>query len=190
MTERRGSGGAMPGRDRRIALIGELQRASGPLSGSGLARSLGVSRQVIVQDIALLRANGHDVVATARGYVLREGARDELPTHLVKVHHTVEEVEDELITIVDLGGVVTNVLVNHRVYGKITADLDIKSRRDVARYVADIAAGKSFPLMTVTSGYHFHRIAAESEDALDEIESQLAARGYLAEVMPYEGDLE
>ena len=180
----------MPGRERRAALIGELQGVNAPVSGSALARSLGVSRQVIVQDIALLRANGHDVVATARGYVLRAGARDELPTRLVKVHHTVDEVADELNTIVDLGGVVTNVLVNHRVYGKITADLDIKSRRDVARYVSDIAAGKSFPLMTVTSGYHFHRIAAESEEALDEIELQLAERGYLAEVMPYEDDLE
>ena len=141
----------MTGRERRLELMGELQRAASPVSGSALARALGVSRQVIVQDIALLRANGHDVVATARGYVLREGAVAELPTRLVKVHHTVDDVEDELNTIVDLGGAVTNVMVNHRVYGKITADLDVRNRRDVARYIKGIETGKSFPLMTVTS---------------------------------------
>ena len=73
-----------------------------------------------------------DVVATARGYVLREGAVAELPTRLVKVHHTVDDVEDELNTIVDLGGAVTNVMVNHRVYGKITADLDVRNRSAIS----------------------------------------------------------
>lgn len=179
----------MTGRERRLELMGELQRAASPVSGSALARALGVSRQVIVQDIALLRANGHDVVATARGYVLREGAVTELPTRLVKVHHTVDDVEDELNTIVDLGGAVTNVMVNHRVYGKITADLDVRNRRDVARYIKGIETGKSYPLMTVTSGYHFHRIVADSEEELDEIEAALAEKGYLTEVMPYEDDL-
>lgn len=179
----------MTGDERRAALLRELFEAPAPVSGSALAARLGVSRQVIVQDIALLRANGHDVVATARGYVLRAGEQAGVPTRLVKVHHSIDELEDELTLIVDLGGTVTNVIVNHRVYGKITADLDIRSRRGVERYVADIKSGKSYPLMTVTSGYHFHRIAAESEEALDEIESALAARGYLAEVMPYEDDL-
>lgn len=179
----------MTGDERRSALLCELSEAAAPISGSALAGGLGVSRQVIVQDIALLRANGHDVVATARGYVLRDGGPAGVPTRLVKVHHSIDELEDELTLIVDLGGVVTNVMVNHRVYGKITADLDIRSRRGVERYVADIESGKSYPLMTVTSGYHFHRIAAESEEVLDEIESALAARGYLAEIMPYEDDL-
>lgn len=179
----------MKGRERRLALIEELKSSEGPVSGSALARALGVSRQVIVQDIALLRANGHDVVATARGYVLREGADLGLKTRLVKVHHNVEDVGEELTCIVDLGGAVTNVMVNHRVYGKITADLDIRNRRDVAKYVEDIKSGKSFPLMTVTSGYHFHRIAAETEEQLDEIEAALEERGFLAELMPYEDDL-
>ncbi|MFR7670688.1 MAG: 3H domain-containing protein [Collinsella sp.] len=74
-----------------------------------------------------------------------------------------EQAGDELTSIVDAGGAVLNVIVNHRVYGKITADLDIRNRRDVERYLHDIESGKSFPLLTVTSGYHFHRIAAEDE---------------------------
>ena len=90
------------------------------MSGTALADAAGVSRQVIVQDIALLRADGHDIVATNRGYVLREGASaPSVPTRLIKVHHTVEQLEDELQTIVDMGGTVQSVMVNHRAYGKI-----------------------------------------------------------------------
>lgn len=99
------------------------------------------------------------------------------------------DLADELNTIVDLGGSVLNVMVNHRVYGKITADLDIRNRRDVDRYLEGIKTGKSFPLMTVTSGYHFHRIAADTVEQLDEIEEALKAKGYLAEILPYEDDL-
>lgn len=181
----------MNGDERRQAIIRELQGTSRPISGSALARAAGVSRQVVVQDIALLRADGHDVVATSRGYVLREGEGQPcVPTRLVKVHHGVDDVGDELNTIVDLGGAVLNVMVNHRVYGKIIADLDVRNRRDVERYLEGIRTGKSYPLMTVTSGYHFHRIAAETEEQLDEIEAALRAKGYLAEILPYEDGLE
>ena len=176
--------------ERRDAIMAELQGASRPVSGSALAKAVGVSRQVVVQDIALLRADGHDIVATNRGYVLREGAGEPaVPTRLVKVRHTQEEMADELTSIVDMGGAVLNVIVNHRVYGKITADLDIRNRRDVERYLDAIASGKSFPLLTVTSGYHFHRIAADNEVTLDEIEEMLRAKGYLVDLMPYEDDL-
>ncbi len=181
----------MTGSERRQAIVAELQGAASPVSGSALAKAVGVSRQVVVQDIALLRADGHDVVATSRGYVLIEGASEPaVPTRLLKVHHTPDDLEDELTTIVDLGGSVLNVMVNHRVYGKITADLDIRNRRDVERYLDSIRTGKSFPLMTVTSGYHFHRIAADSEAELDEIEAALREKGYLAQFLPYEDGLE
>lgn len=180
----------MTGTERRNSIIEALRDARTPISGSALAKAVGVSRQVVVQDIALLRADGHDVVATNRGYVLQEGTgAPNVPTRLIKVHHGVDELGDELTTIVDMGGAVLNVMVNHRVYGKITADLDIRNRRDVERYLEDIRTGKSYPLMTVTSGYHFHRIAADTSEELDEIEQALAQKGYLAEFLPYEDGL-
>lgn len=183
-------GKIMNARERRRAIMDVLEVAKEPVSGSALAQEVGVSRQVVVQDIALLRADGHDVVATNRGYVLQEApSSPAVPTRLVKVRHSVEQAGDELTSIVDAGGAVLNVIVNHRVYGKITADLDIRNRRDVERYLHDIESGKSFPLLTVTSGYHFHRIAAEDEQTLDEIETMLKEKGYLADLMPYEDDL-
>lgn len=179
----------MNGSERRDLIMRSLRGATDPVSGRALADEAGVSRQAVVQDIALLRADGHDIVATNRGYVLRERDSSAVPTRLVKVHHTLDELGDELNTIVDMGGTVLNVMVNHRVYGAITASLDVRNRRDVERYLEGIRSGKSFPLMTVTSGYHFHRIAADSEQTLDEIEAALASKGYLAEVLPYEKDV-
>ena len=101
----------MDARERRRAIMAVLESAKDPVSGSALAREVGVSRQVVVQDIALLRADGHDIVATNRGYVLQEAASSPaVPTRLVKVRHGVEQAGDELTSIVDAGGAVLNVI--------------------------------------------------------------------------------
>lgn len=169
---------------RRQAIVEALGAATAPLSGSALAESCGVSRQVVVQDVALLRSRGVGIVSTNRGYVLeRPRVR---PTRLVKCLHTVDQTEDELTCVVDLGARVDDVIVNHRVYGTISSALGVASRRDVARFMDGIRSGKSAPLMQVTSGYHFHHVSAESEEVLDEVERELGARGYLAELTSYE----
>ena len=173
----------MSGEDRREKIVARLGRAGAPVSGDQLARELGVSRQVIVQDVALLRCGGVEVKSTHRGYVLP--ARDVL-RRIFKVRHTEEQVEDELNLIVDLGGTVEDVVVNHRTYGVICVPLNVSSRRDVARYLADIASSRSTPLSRVTSGYHFHHVSAPSEEVLDEIGAALEKRGYLVDRLPYE----
>lgn len=172
-----------PGDGRRAVILQVLEQALGPLTGAALAELVGVSRQVVVQDIALLRSQGHPIAAAKAGYSLERSSR---PVRLVKTRHGVEQALDELNLIVDLGGEVVDVSVNHRVYGKLNAALNIKSRKDAERFMEDIHSGKSFPLCTVTSGYHFHRIAAETEEALDQIERALEEAGLLAEVLPYE----
>ena len=168
---------------RRDEILQALAGASGPVSAASLAACLGVSRQVVVQDIALLRTEGYPIVSTAKGYLLNE---PKCATRVLKVCHTNEQVEEELTTIVDLGGTVLNVMVNHRVYGRVEAALNIRNRRDVQGFLNDLRTGKSVPLLNVTSGYHFHKISAESEEVLDEIEHALQKKGFLAEVMPYE----
>jgi len=106
----------MTGTDRREKLLHLLRESDTPLSGAWLGKQTGVSRQVVVQDIALLRTKGYPIVSTARGYMLNEPKH---ATRLLKVYHTNEQVEEELNTIVDLGGAVLNVMVNHRVYGRM-----------------------------------------------------------------------
>ena len=173
----------MTGADRRKKLIFLMRESEQPLSGTQLGQVTGVSRQVVVQDIALLRTEGYPIVSTAKGYLLNE---PKCATRVLKVCHTNEQVEEELTTIVDLGGTVLNVMVNHRVYGRVEAALNIRNRRDVQGFLNDLRTGKSVPLLNVTSGYHFHKISAESEEVLDEIEHALQKKGFLAEVMPYE----
>lgn len=173
----------MAAKERRKQIIELMRQADAPLSGKKIGDMVGVSRQVIVQDIAILKSENFPIISTARGYILNEPKQ---VTRIVKVRHTNEQTEDELTLIVDLGGTVVDVMVNHRIYGKLTAPLGIKNRRDVQLFMNGIRTGKSVPLMNVTSGYHFHCIAAENESTLDEIEVALHKKGFTAELLPYE----
>ena len=170
----------MTGTERREAIILKMQEDGSPLSGTKLASMYGVSRQVIVQDIALIRAAGYDVISTNRGYILNT-FEDKKAERVFKVIHTDEQMEDELCSIVDLGGCIVNTMVHHKVYGQLEAPLNIKSRRNVQDFMRDIYSGKSSPLKNVTSGYHYHRISADSEETLNLIENMLREKQLLVE---------
>ena len=173
----------LSGDARRDKIKEMLQSSQTPLSGNTLGKITGVSRQVVVQDIALLRAEGYPILATTKGYLL---GRPTDVTRLFKVRHTDEQTEEELNTVVNLGGCVEDVFVNHRTYGKLTATLNIRSREDVQAFIEQIRTGKSTPLLNITSGYHFHHISASTPEKLDAIEAQLREKGFLAEILPYE----
>lgn len=168
----------MSGEKRRAGIMNYLSKQEHPVSGMALAKEFGVSRQVIVQDIALLRSGNADIVSTNRGYVLTSKSTS-ANLRIFKCHHSDEQAEDELKCIVDQGGIVENVFVNHKLYGRIQAEMNIRSRRDVREFMEGIHSGKSTLLKNVTSDYHYHTISAESEDILADIENELAKRGYL-----------
>ena len=168
----------MTGPERRTAIINQIKTSSAPVPGKALAAQYEVSRQVIVQDIALIRAEGNNVISTNRGYILNA---PHTVNRIFKVHHTDADLENELCGIVDLGGKVINVMVNHRVYGHIEAELNIGSRRQVENFMEDIRNGKSSPLKNITSDYHYHKVEAESEEILDMIQDMLKRRGFLIE---------
>ena len=166
----------MTGSKRREELINTIKSSTSPISGKTLAQLYDVSRQVIVQDIALLRTAGYDIISTNRGYILNA---PHTITRVFKVSHTDVQTEDELYSIVDLGGTVVNVMVNHRVYGHMEAPLGISSRLKVKAFIDDIKNGKSSPLKNITSNYHYHTVEADSEKTLDLIEKTLEEKGYL-----------
>lgn len=168
----------MTGAKRREDIINTIRCSKHPVSGTALAKAYQVSRQVIVQDIALIRAAGYDIISTNRGYILNAPVG---VSQVFKVSHTDEQLEDELCAIVDLGGKVINVMVNHRVYGHLEANLNISSRRNVAEFLKDIQSGKSSPLKNITSNYHYHLIEADSEETLNLIKNMLIEKGYLVE---------
>lgn len=173
----------MDGAKRREAIITWLEKSESPVSGTELAKKYGVSRQVIVQDIALIRSGGRQIYSTHRGYVVEQKKRC---SRVYKVIHGDDEVELEFNTIVDLGGHVRDVFIYHKVYGVVKADMDIKSRLDVARYLEELASGKSTPLKNVTGGYHYHTVEADSEAILDMIQEALGKLGFLAALQDYE----
>lgn len=168
---------------RRKEIVARLKKSKSPVSASRLAEQFDVSRQVIVQDIAIIRATGIPVESLARGYVI---AKQDVCKRVFKVKHTDEEVEKELNLIVDYGGVVEDVFVYHKVYGMVRGEMGIKSRLNVQQFLEDIASGKSSLLKNVTSGYHYHTILADSEETLNLIAHKLEENGFLAPLQEYE----
>lgn len=173
----------MSGEERRGKIIQALKNSDKAVSATTLAKEFDVSRQVIVQDVALLRANGKNIFSTNRGYLIQE---DGETTRVFKVQHEDDEVEKELTTIVDLGGTVEDVFVYHKVYGVLRAEMNIKSRMDIRNYMEEIRSGKSSLLKNVTSGYHYHTVRAERVEILDMIQEELQKKGFLAKLQDYE----
>ncbi|MBQ8592280.1 MAG: transcription repressor NadR [Lachnospiraceae bacterium] len=170
----------MDGDNRRTQILAILEKNTQPLSGTELAAQLGVSRQIIVQDIALLRAVNRNILSTNRGYVLLANEkRDTKLKKIVKVKHTDEQIKDELYTIADCGGQVRDVVVEHPIYGQIAVDLIINSRRDADIFVKQVEENDTKPLNNLTDGVHYHTIEADSEQILEEVEKCLQEKGYL-----------
>lgn len=162
--------------ERRKEIATLLMSEERPLSGGELAGHFGVSRQIIVKDISLLKAAGFEILSTRHGYIV---GRTPFVERVFKVCHTSEQTEDELNLIVDLGGMVMDVYVWHKVYGKMEAKLNIFSRLHVKQFLEGVRSGKSTELMNITGGYHYHTVRAESEEILDRIGKALEERVYI-----------
>lgn len=167
----------MKAADRRKAIVNLLLSSNEAISGGKLSEEFGVSRQIIVQDITVLKGSGHDILSTHNGYIIQKSP---LKERVFKVYHTTEQTEDELSTVVNLGGTVVDVFVWHKVYGKMTAPLNIFSSLHIKQFIEGVRSGKSTELMNITGGYHYHTVRAESESVLDEIEKALKSKNYIA----------
>lgn len=165
---------------RRNRILEILHSELQPVSGTELAGRLGVSRQVIVQDIALLRATDKNILSTNKGYILFTEIQSKVrKRRTYKVKHKDEEILDELNTIVDNGGKILDVVVEHDIYGQIAADLIINSRADAEAFVKRVEKYQTNPLCKLTDGIHFHTVEADMEEILDRIENELNKKGYL-----------
>ena len=173
----------MKASERRNAILKLLQNAEEPFVARKLAEKYGVSRQVIVQDMAVIRAYTPGIISTTKGYVMEQEPRC---VREFKVRHTQSDAVKELNLIVDCGGKVCNVSISHRVYGRVSAEMDIRSRQDVAEFIAALNDSQSTVLSTATSGYHYHLVEAASEKRLDLIGEELKKAGFLAPLQPWE----
>jgi len=168
------------GENRRTGILQMLRAQGTPLSGTALAKAFGVSRQVIVQDIALMRAENHSILSTNKGYLYRtEDAQAHLPKRVFYVKHTTEQVEEEFLIITELGGRVLDVSVEHELYGYIRVDLLIETTQDARDFALKLANCRDNPLKVLTDDCHYHTVVAPSEKLLDLIEKELHSKGYL-----------
>lgn len=163
---------------RRQQILKFLQDIQSPFSGSTLASKLGVSRQVIVQDIALLRAEGKEIIATPQGYIMLLPKNNTLSKTIACCHNK-EDIKDELTTIVDEGGTIIDVIVEHSIYGQISGNVMVSSRRDVDEFIKKIHKSDTKPLSDLTHGVHLHTIQVKDEQSIVQIEKELKGKGYL-----------
>lgn len=170
----------MSGTDRRDYLLKVLNQASEPLTGNVLAKKTGVSRQVIVQDISLLKATGEQIMATSQGYLLiKHTQNDRTFKRLIVCQHTPEETAEELYLMVDQGVMVRNVVIEHPVYGDLEATLMLKDRHDVNEFLTKIKTTNAPYLAELTDGVHIHTLESDREEKIDSCIQALEARGFI-----------
>ena len=162
--------------NRRENIIRTLRQAADPVSAASLASALGVSRQIIVGDIALLRASGEKITSTPRGYVLYEGGTS---VYTLACVHGIEDTEKELNIMVDNGCKVLTVSVEHPVYGLLTGELQLANRYDVRQFVEKLQSGEVRPLSALTGGVHLHTLSCPDNECFERTRSQLEREGLL-----------
>ncbi|MCQ4638504.1 transcription repressor NadR [Anaerovorax odorimutans] len=170
----------MDAKKRRSQILSMLKKSDTPVSASSLAENLSVSRQIIVGDVAILRASGACITATPRGYVYEEESSGFPYEGLLACRHTPAQLQEELYTIVDFGGFVIDVTIEHPLYGQLSGPLNIGSRYDVDLFIEKVeAAENAKPLSVLTGGIHLHRIGCKDKSVFSLIRDQLDERGII-----------
>lgn len=168
----------MTASERRHCILKQLQRTNVPISATALANTLSVTRQVIVGDVALLRAQGHSIAATPRGYLIPDAHPSGI-TRQIACSHSANDTRSELNIMVDCGCTVLDVIVEHPVYGQLTAPLQIASRYDVEQFVSRMRDSDALPLSMLTEGIHLHTVSCPNEEVWRHMLNILQEKGFL-----------
>lgn len=169
----------MKSEDRRRKILEFLNSKNEPVSGSKLASIFDVTRQIIVQDMAILRAESNNIIATSQGYMI-------LPTHKlfskrVVCSHDNEEVKDELMTFVEYGCKILDVIVEHPIYGEIKGNLMLSNSEEVNNFLEKVSSSRAILLSQLTQGVHIHTVEAINEDSIENAKNALRKMGILVE---------
>ncbi|MDO4478929.1 MAG: transcription repressor NadR [Lachnospiraceae bacterium] len=167
----------MTAQERRQQITDILNNSPDAISASSLAASCGVSRQIIVGDVALLRASGLNILATPRGYILEN--EPVKATTRIACCHDAAGMHDELYAIVDEGCTIENVIVEHPIYGQLTASLQLSSRHDVDEFMQKNESADARPLSMLTEGIHLHTLTAADEAVFVRVREKLTQLGIL-----------
>ncbi len=165
--------------ERRNEIIRILASSNEPVTGASLASALGVTRQVIVQDMAILRARGEAIIATPRGYTRWAGPKQTGITKLIAVKHNFAQTQEELLAMVNAGVEVIDVIVEHPVYGQLTGQLSISAPEDVQKFMEIMERTQAGLLSSLTDGIHLHTVKASNMRQIENLEQILLNKGFL-----------
>ncbi|WP_246940806.1 transcription repressor NadR [Bacillus pinisoli] len=170
------------GEERRSLLLQWLKTAETPLTGSDLADRANVSRQVIVQDISLLKAKDEPIVATSEGYIYLTSTQEQgLFQEVIVCQHTPEETMEELFIMVDHGVTVKDVRIEHPVYGDLSALVRVSNRMEVEQFLRKLKVTNAPLLSQLTDGLHLHTVEADAKEKITSACLALKERGFLIE---------
>ncbi|TCO71017.1 transcription repressor NadR [Marinisporobacter balticus] len=166
--------------ERRKEIIKIFRNKEKTTTGAELAKKFNVSRQVIVQDIAVMRAQGENILATSNGYMIPkfDGKKKNIKT-IVCRHEGYIHMEEELKIMVDMGAKVLDVIIEHPIYGDIRSTLMIGSRMDIEDFIGKVKKNQAAPLASLTGGEHIHTIEVPNDRAYHKIIALLKEKGYL-----------
>jgi uncharacterized protein len=168
-----------PAATRRRRILEWMRGRTGPVPGTDLARHFRVSRQCVVQDIAILRAERNDILSTPQGYRLPEKQRPDAHRAVIACQHGPERTEEELQILVDHGVRILDVIVEHALYGEMRGSLTIESRVDVQDFLRRWKSTKASLLSSLTRGVHLHTVEASKPEMIARARAQLQSRGIL-----------
>ena len=163
--------------ERRQIIIKILKESNVPISATFLASKFSVTRQIIVADIALLRASGYSITADNKGYKLLTFNNDLIKK--IAVQHSKDEVTNEFYSIIDNGGKVLDVTIDHPIYGIISVELNITSRYEADEFTKKLNNTNSNPLSLLTQGIHLHTIEVPNNEAFERKKNKLSNFGIL-----------
>lgn len=163
--------------ERREDIIKLLLESNEPLKGSFIAKRYSVTRQVIVKDIAILRAKGKNIIATPDGYIIN--ANNNKAKAIIAVSHTEDEMIEELSIVIKYGGMIEDVVVEHPLYGEIKGMIMIKNYNELNKFIEKYNEQKAKLLSALTNGVHLHTIAAETQDDIDLIILELKKNNFI-----------
>lgn len=160
---------------RRKEIIKLLIKENKALKGSYIANEFNVTRQIVVKDIAILRAEGNAIIATPEGYIISSNDKI-LYKRIFAVCHSSNDIKDEFSSMIKYGGIIEDVIVEHPLYGELKAMLMIKTLNDIENFISNFNNNDVKPLSALTSGVHLHTVSAESEEILNLIEEELKSK--------------
>lgn len=161
---------------RRDAILEKIQKSNKPIKASELAKECSVTRQVVVNDISILRAKGNKIIATSKGYIIDN---ENEKVYLISCNHNEHDILEELYTIVDCGCGILNVTVEHDVYGEICGNIHVFSRFEVDEFVEKLEKSNSFSLSVLTNNQHMHALSCPTNKHYEEVVKRLTKLGFI-----------